>query len=186
MAADDGTLLRQTLEITFHDLPASATVRLDFAPEAGAELLIAASVPTIRLGASFGGGQMGIQSLSLTPRRLQFEVSGAPSRLPLIVSIHSAAPFVHGWLQVPGGVQTTIASAAERIRFVGPSYWVVPLIQAVRAEPPVSRPAAPPAAATSAPAKPSRPAAAAEPVPAATSSTRTSASAAAPPAPPAT
>jgi hypothetical protein len=164
MAAENSGLLRHALDLTFFGLPATASVRLDFPIASDAEIPLSASVPAVLLGARYAGGAMGMRSFSITPRRLQFELENAPDSLPLLVHIQSRSAFVHGWLQVPEGVQTLIATAAQRIRFVGPGYWAVPLIQpeapraAMPRPSPAPRPVPAPAPSRSSRASRSRPA----------------------------
>jgi hypothetical protein len=129
MSADSTALLHHALDITFYDLPASAAIRLDFPVSAGATIPMALSTPAVRLGASYGGGGMAANGFSLTPRRFELELENAPAALPLLVHVLSRSSFVYGWLQVPGGVQVSIATSVERIRFVGPGYWALPLAQ---------------------------------------------------------
>lgn len=130
MSAEYPALTRHIINITFHDLPSTAPVRIDFPIDTDAIVPMSLSTPTLSLGASYGGGAMTLSALSLTPRRIQFNLEDAPASLPLTVGLVSNSAFLFGWLQVPGGVQTTIASAVEQIRFVGPGYWAVPLIVA--------------------------------------------------------
>jgi hypothetical protein len=132
MVADNSVLLQHALDITFFGLPATASVRIDFPIAAGAEIPMSTSSPAVRLGASYSGAAMTVSSFSLTPRRLQFDLENAPASLPLLLHIESRSAFVQGWLQVPEDVQTLIVTAAQRIRFVGPGYWAVPLIQPER------------------------------------------------------
>lgn len=130
MAAENSVLLQHALDITFFGLPSTASVRIDLPIAAGAEIPMSTSTPAVHLGARYSGGAMTVSSFSLTPRRLQFDLENAPASLPLLLHIQSRSAFVQGWLQVPEGVQTLIVTAAQRIRFVGPGYWAVPLIQA--------------------------------------------------------
>ena len=129
MVAENSLLLQHALDITFFGLPATASVRIDFPIAAGAEIPMSTSTPVVRLGASYGGGAIGMRNFSITPRRLQFDLENAPASLPLLLHILSRNAFAYGWLQVPEDVQTLIVTAAQRIRFVGPGYWAVPLIQ---------------------------------------------------------
>src|SRR5690349_16578745 len=99
MVADNSLLLEHALDITFYDLPASASVRLDFPVAAGAEIPILTSLPAVHLGASYAGGTMGMRSFSITPRRLEFDLENAPASLPLLLHIRSRSAFVYGWLQ---------------------------------------------------------------------------------------
>lgn len=173
MAAEDSALSQHALDMTFYDLPSSASVRIDFPIETGALIPIPVATPAVRLGAGYGGGEMAIRGLSIQPRRIEFDIENAPATLPLVVHILCGGPFVHGWLQVPGNVQVSIATSAQRIRFVGPGYWAVPLIQAEAVPKPAPRPAPAPAPAptpskpgpTPSPAPKPTPAPAAEPKP---------------------
>jgi hypothetical protein len=70
---------------------------------------------------------MVIRDMFIQPRRIQFEVLDPPPQLPVSLQIACNGDFVFGWLQVPENIQTSIATAAQRIRIVGPSYWAVPL-----------------------------------------------------------
>jgi hypothetical protein len=102
------------------------------------------ATPAVRLGASYGSGGMAVSGFALTPRRLEFELDNAPASLPLLVHVLSRSSFVYGWLQVPGGVQVSIATSVERIRFVGPGYWALPLVQSDGREGSVVKPTARP------------------------------------------
>ena len=86
-----------------------------------------ASMPTVRIGAAYMASPIVVNSLSLQPRRIQFELASAAALLPISVQIACRGPFLFGWLLVPETIQTVIATAAERIRVVGPSYWALPL-----------------------------------------------------------
>jgi hypothetical protein len=131
MAADTFQLPRHQIGFTLYDLP-SATVRLDLPKEADAEIIMLRAISTIDLGASYIGEPVTFKSLSIQPRRLLFEIESAPSLLPLTLQIACKGPFVFGWIQVPGNVQTAIVTAAQRIRIVGSSYWALPLGQGAR------------------------------------------------------
>lgn len=141
MAADTDQLRRHQLDFTLYNLP-SATVRLDFPKEANAEIIMLSAIPAVTLGASYAGAPVIIKSLSLQPRRLLFDIESPPTLLPLTLQIACNGPFVFGWIQVPGEVQTAIVTAVQRIRIVGPSYWALPLGQyiAVPASKPIETP----------------------------------------------
>ncbi|MDQ0252259.1 hypothetical protein J2W22_004347 [Sphingomonas kyeonggiensis] len=144
MAAENSASLQHALDLTFYDLPSSASIRLEFPIETGAVIPVLVATPSVRLGASYGGGEMVIRGLSIQPRRIEFDIENAPATLPLLVHVLCSGPFLHGWLQVPGNVQASIATAAQRIRFVGPGYWAVPLIQPEGdGKPAAAKPAAP-------------------------------------------
>lgn len=145
MAAENGALLQHALDLTFYDLPSSASIRLDLPIETGALIPMAVATPSVRLGASYGDGEMTIGRFSLGPRRIEFDIENAPAKLPLCIQVLCNAPFLHGWLQVPGDVQVSVGTAAQRIRFVGPGYWAVPLIQPEVDPKPVPKPAPAPA-----------------------------------------
>ena len=81
------------------------------------------------------------------PAYAEFDIENAPATLPLLVHILCGGRFLHGWLQVPGDVQVSIATAVQRIRFVGPGYWAVPLTQVEADAKPAAKPV--PAAAPS-------------------------------------
>jgi hypothetical protein len=159
MSADSTALLHHALDITFYDLPSSAMIRLDFPGGAGAMIPMSLATPAVRLGASYGSGGISVDGFALTPRRLEFELGNAPASLPLLVHVLSRSNFVYGWLQVPGGVQVSIATSVERIRFVGPGYWALPLVQSNDRESsttkamPAAKPEATPAAPMPAPAE---------------------------------
>ena len=140
MSADSTALLHHALDITFYDLPSNAVIRLDFPGSAGAMIPMTLATPAVRLGASYGSGGMAVSGFALTPRRLEFELDNAPASLPLLVHVLSRSSFVYGWLQVPGGVQVSIATSVERIRFVGPGYWALPLVQSDGRESSVVKP----------------------------------------------
>jgi|GEM_PF-5235052 hypothetical protein len=144
MSADSTALLHHALDITFYDLPSNAVIRLDFPGSAGAMIPMTLATPAVRLGASYGSGGMAVSGFALTPRRLEFELDNAPASLPLLVHVLSRSSFVYGWLQVPGGVQVSIATSVERIRFVGPGYWALPLVQSDCRESSVVKPTARP------------------------------------------
>lgn len=144
MSADSTALLHHALDITFYDLPSNAVIRLDFPGSAGAMIPMTLATPAVRLGASYGSGGMAVSGFALTPRRLEFELDNAPASLPLLVHVLSRSSFVYGWLQVPGGVQVSIATSVERIRFVGPGYWALPLVQSDGRESSVVKPTARP------------------------------------------
>ncbi len=141
MAAENSALLQHALDITFYDLPSSASIRLDFPIETGAAIPMLRATPSVRLGASYGGGEMAIRGLSIQPRRIEFDVENAPATLPLLVHILCGGRFIHGWVQVPGDVQVSIATSVQRIRFVGAGYWAVPLTQVEAEGKPAARPA---------------------------------------------
>ncbi|HEU0084804.1 MAG TPA: hypothetical protein VFQ87_18265 [Bradyrhizobium sp.] len=128
MAVDTFQLPCHQIDFTLHNLP-SATVRIDLPKEADAEITMLRAMPTIGLGVSYSGAPVIINSLSLQPRRLLFEVESPPSLLPLTLHIACKGAFVFGWIQVPGDVQTAIITTAQRIRIVGSSYWALPLRQ---------------------------------------------------------
>lgn len=144
MAVENNALLH-ALDLTFFDLPSSASIRLEFPIEAGAVIPMAVTTPSVRLGASFGDGEMTIGSFSIGPRRIEFDIENAPAKLPLVLQVICSAPFLHGWLQVPGNVQALIGTAAQRIRFVGPGYWALPLVQPEGDPKPAPKPAPTPA-----------------------------------------
>jgi hypothetical protein len=139
MAAETFQLPRHQIDFTLYNLP-SATVRLDLPKEADAEIIMLQAMPTISLGAAYIGEPVIFKSLSIQPRRLLIEIESAPSMMPLTLQIACKGPFVFGWIQVPGNVQTAIGTAAQRIRIVGSSYWALPLRQGA----PNSMPAPPP------------------------------------------
>ncbi len=147
MAAENNALLQHALDLTFYGLPSSASVRLDFPIETGAIIPMPRATPSVRLGASYGGGEMAIRGLSIQPRRIEFDIENAPATLPLLVHILCGGRFIHGWVQVPGDVQVSIATSVQRIRFVGAGYWAVPLTQVEAESKPVPKPAPAPAAA---------------------------------------
>lgn len=126
MTGDSGVLLRHQLDFTLYSLPAT-TVRIDFPVAAEAEIMMLAAMPTIRIGANYVASAIVINSLVIQPRRLQFEIANPPALLPIALQVLCRGPFVFGWLRVPETVQTVIATAAQQIRIVGPSYWAVPL-----------------------------------------------------------
>ena len=72
MAAENNALLQHALDLTFYGLPSSASVRLDFPIETGAIIPMPRATPSVRLGASYGGGEMAIRGLSIQPRRIEF------------------------------------------------------------------------------------------------------------------
>ena len=126
MAATVNSALHHQLDFLLYDLPAT-TVRIDFPAEAGAELLLHFVVATVQIGAGYMPSALGINSLSIQPRRIQFEIASPPPVLPVSLRIACPGGFTFGWLQVPETVQTVIATTSERIRIVGPSYWALPL-----------------------------------------------------------
>jgi hypothetical protein len=128
--------LRHQLEFVLFDLP-STTVRIDFPTSASAENLMLMAMPSIQIGASYSAPALVVSNLFIQPRRLQFTIANPPAQLPITLQIACPGPFVFGWLQVPENVQTAIATVAQRLRIVGPSYWALPLGEAVGEPPPL-------------------------------------------------
>jgi hypothetical protein len=108
-------------------MPSTGWMRLDLPIASEACFTMLPWIPAVQLGASYGGGMMTLRNFQLQPRRLQFEIDGAPAELPLSLQIASPQPFLFGWLQVPDLVQTSIATSAQRMRLVGTTYWAVPV-----------------------------------------------------------
>lgn len=116
--------------------------------------MMLAAMPTIRIGANYVSSAIIINNLVIQPRRLQFEVASPPALLPIELQVLCRGPFVFGWLLVPETVQTVIATAAQQIRIVGPSYWAVPLGPGLTASEPAPNSAAAKPAPNSPTAKP--------------------------------
>jgi len=143
MAADTNPVLLHQIDFMLYNLP-ETTVRIDFPVAAVAEIMMLAAMPSVRIGANYIASAIVINNLLIQPRRLQFEVANTPALLPITLQILCRGPFVFGWLRVPETVQTVIATAAQQIRIVGPSYWAVPLGPgAVAPEPAAPQPAVP-------------------------------------------
>ncbi|HXC55138.1 MAG TPA: hypothetical protein VNU97_07580 [Rhizomicrobium sp.] len=153
MDADGNQTLRHQLDFTLYNLP-STTIRIDFPTAAGAENILLTAMPTIRLGASYTPSPVTVSNLFVQPRRIECEISNAPSLLPISLQITCGGPFVFGWLLVPESVQTVIATAVQRIRIVGPGYWALPLRQAGATSEPKPNETVPPRKSGTAPAKP--------------------------------
>lgn len=126
MAAEANMLVRHQIDFILYNLPPS-TVSINLATTAGAENFMLTSIPMVRVGAAYIENQTQISNLYIRPRRIEMEIDTAPALLPLSLQITSRDPFVYGWLQVPEGVQTSIATAVQRIRIIGPGYWALPL-----------------------------------------------------------
>src|SRR3954468_18447217 len=126
MAAEANMLVRHQIDFVLYNLP-PATVRIDLPTTAGAENIMLTSMPTLRLGAAYTENKTQIRNLSIQPRRIEMEIATQLLLLPLSLQVTSGDAFVYGWLHVPEGVQTSIATVLERIRIVGSSYWALPL-----------------------------------------------------------
>ncbi|HEX8380450.1 MAG TPA: hypothetical protein VF619_07875 [Allosphingosinicella sp.] len=134
MPIDPKRLTLHELSLVLYGLPSTATVRLDLPIASGASIAMLPWIPAVQLGASQGVGFMTLRNFRLQPRRLQFEVEGAPAELPLTLQVSSAQPYLFGWLQVPDQVQSSIATALQRMRVVGATYWALPVVTAETAD----------------------------------------------------
>lgn len=144
MAATENSESIYKIHFTLVGIGGSNTIRLDFPNEARTRIALMRQESAFQLGAPFGDSGFVINELVLQPQRLLFTVSGAPAELPLMLRVTGPGPFLFGWLQVPDSAQTIIATAAERVRIMGPGYWAVPVPGAVKPMAP-SAPLSPPA-----------------------------------------
>jgi len=126
MPFDSGFDGYQMISFLFYGLPPSSAIKIEL-PSSSESRFTLVAPGFIEWGTTYTG-QIEFAELIIRPRRIVAELTVVPQSFLFKLQMPCTGPFLEGNVQVPNGVQITIASAVERIRIFGPGYWAIPIL----------------------------------------------------------